>query len=320
MTAAWLKTSRPEHSGPATVTGTSRFARRPRTRHAAPAPDPPSARIRCSCPTSAGPEDMVDAAVEDDHGRAVDGLAVDDAGQVRAGRPDQEPAGFEEQPSLAEQRVARPGRRPRPPGPRPAGRGRAIPRAARTGCRARRPRRSGAPSFRSPARAGGRLARSRRRARPARPASSTFEAPKACSPSSSRWGEAAARRAAATRSPDIHPELAGPVVADEPDALERASSVTAARSRTGCRRPASRRDGLEPAELARRLDRDRADPGRDGGPQLFVALAGAGHHDALGPIPARATVASSPPDATSAPSPSRPRWATTASAGFALTA
>ena len=62
-------------------------------------------------------------------------------------------------------------------------------------------------------------------------------------------------------------------------------------------------------------------PARTAARELVVALARAGHHDAVrgDPGPA-APVASSPPDATSAPSPSRPRKSTTASAGFALTA
>ena len=71
----------------------------------------------------------------------------------------------------------------------------------------------------------------------------------------------------------VHPELAGAVVADEPDALEPARSETAARSRTGWTRARARGDRLEPGELAGRLDGDRADPGRDRGTQLVVALA-----------------------------------------------
>ena len=69
----------------------------------------------------------------------------------------------------------------------------------------------------------------------------------------------------------IHPELAGPIVADEPDALE--TGVLGDRGSEEDRLPPARlrRDGLEPAELARRLDGDGANPGRNGGTQLFVA-------------------------------------------------
>ena len=60
----------------------------------------------------------MDAAIEDDHGRAIDRLPVDHAGEVRARRPDEEPAGFEKQARVAEQRVASASRRRCSKGPR----------------------------------------------------------------------------------------------------------------------------------------------------------------------------------------------------------
>ena len=140
-------------------------------------------------------------------------------------------------------------------------------------------------------------------------ASRTFEAPNACRPSSSRCGDVAARRAeAATRSAGIHPELAGPVVADEPDAFE--SRVLGHRGPqagpAGAGRPSRRSPRAGRARRAIRRSRRgsrpstaaRSSSSRFPGPVITTRS---------GAMPARATVASSPPDATSAPSPSRPR-------------
>ena len=83
------------------------------------------------------------------------------------------------------------------------------------------------------------------------------------------------------------------------------ASVTAARSRTGWRRPSASAIRRQPPQLAHRLDRHDADARLDGGRQLLVPLAGAGDDD---PVrrrsPARRAWRSSPPDATSAPRPS----------------
>ena len=97
MIACWLKTSSPEHSGPATVTGPRRPGRPARDRS-----DP------VLLPDQDRPQHVVDAAVEDDDRRALDGLAVDDARQVGARRPDEEPAGLEQEPGVGQERVRRP--------------------------------------------------------------------------------------------------------------------------------------------------------------------------------------------------------------------
>ena len=140
---------------------------------------------------------MMDAAIEDDHGRAIDRLAVDHAGQVRARRADEEPAGFEQQAGVTEQRVRRPVGDDRSRGPLPAGRGRAIPRAPRTGCRGRRRHRRAERSCRSPGRGVGAARTVAATWATSAAASRTFEAPNACRPSSSRCGDVAARRAEA---------------------------------------------------------------------------------------------------------------------------
>ncbi len=116
-----------------------------------------------------------------------------------------------------------------------------------------------------------------------------FDAPKAWSPSRSRCGEATARRADVGEVRGVHPELAGPVVADEADPFEPGLL------RDGCPQedrldPAhGRRDRLEACQFAGRLHGDRADPGRDRRGELVVALARAGHHDPIrvDPRPAR---------------------------------
>ena len=58
-----------------------------------------------------GPQDMVDAAVEDDDRRPVDGLAVDDAREIGPGRADQEPPGLQQQAGAAQPFVVGPRRR-----------------------------------------------------------------------------------------------------------------------------------------------------------------------------------------------------------------
>ena len=83
----------------------------------------------------------------------------------------------------------------------------------------------------------------------------------------------------------VHPELAGPVVTDEPDTFRRASLGDGRPEQDRLAAPELSRDRLEPSKLAGRLDRDRADPGRHRGAQLIVALARPGHHDPLGADP-----------------------------------
>ena len=119
----------------------------------------------------------------------------------------------------------------------------------------------------------------------------------------------------------VHPELPGAVVADEADPLE--PGVL----RDGCAQedrldPARlRRDRLEACQLAGRLDRDRADPGRDRRRELVVALARAGHHDPLrrDPCPARGRQLAAGGDVGPEAEPAQV-GSTTASAGLALTA
>ena len=318
MTAPLAKTSSPEHSGPATVTGTDPPVRVPPCGPAASTPDP------VLLPDQRRPEDVVDAAVEDDDVVPSTGLAVDDAGQVGARRPDEEPAGLEQQPRLARGS----GRSAQPVDDR--GQAAAEPdeierllvrlvRDPEAAARVDEPEPRSRPGrASSPRQADGRGDVRRR----APPASRTFDAPNACRPRSSRCGDATARPRRATRSAGVHPELAGAVVADEPDPLEpgvlgdggpQQDRLDAA---PGLAAIASSR-----AELAGRLDGDRPDAGRRRPPRSSSSrLPGPVMTIRSGAIPARSAVASSPPDATSAPSPSRPRWATTARAGFALTA
>ena len=102
-----------------------------------------------------------------------------------------------------------------------------------------------------------------------------------------RRGDRAPRRLGEVRG--VHPELAGPVVADEADPLE-PGVLRDRRPQQDRLDPARvRRDRLEACQLAGRLDGDRADPGRDRRGELVVALARAGHHDPIrgDPRPAR---------------------------------
>ncbi len=196
-------------------------------------------------PDQRRPQDVMDATVEDDDRRAVDGLAVDDASDIGAGRSDEEATGLEEQPGLGQERIRRPGLGDLGEAPARAGPGRATPRAVRTGCRGRRRRRPAGPIV--PA-----ATASRRAARTvaatwstSAATSSTFDAPKACRPSRSRCGDATARRARGGKVVRVHPELASPVVADEPDPLQPGV--------LGHRRP--QQDRLDPARLRRRSPR-----------------------------------------------------------------
>ena len=56
------------------------------------------------------PQDVMDAAIEDDDDRPVDRLAIDDARDVGARRPDQEAAGLEQQPRAGQDGVGLPSR------------------------------------------------------------------------------------------------------------------------------------------------------------------------------------------------------------------
>ena len=142
------------------------------------------------------------------------------------------------------------------------GRGRAAPRAPRTGSRARRPRRRArsrkpavAASVGAPAATVASTWAAERRRRRARSRPRTRGRP-----IGSSHGEATASAAAARRSGGVHPELAGAVVADEPDPLE----PRRARSRRRGGGPAAA--GPAPSAIAAsrrssptRLDRHGAD-------------------------------------------------------------
>ena len=152
------------------------------------------------------------------------------------------------------------------------------------------------------------------------PASRMFDAPKAWSPSRSRCVEAAARRADSARSAASIPNLPAPSSPTRRTRSSRACSETAARRRTGWTLPAaaaipSRRasspgDSTVTARIPV-VTAAASSTSRLPGPVITIRSAA---------IPARRAVTSSPPEATSAPSPSRPRNSTTARAGFALTA
>ena len=242
-------TSSPEHSGPATVTG-NRWAFGAGGRGG-----DPGQRADAGAPGRPAP-----AAARGGCRRR---------GSRRAGRRrscGRRPA----------RRRRRPGRRGTGPGssriraPRVAGSARA---GRRDGVRAdapSRPRSSGAScaSYGMPSPPPASTSRSRkpgRRREPRRPAAtvaSTWAAerrrrrarsrPRTRGPQQAR---ARARRRPprprARRSGGVHAELARAVVADQPDALEpRALSVTAARSRTGWRRPEALGDRRQPPQLA----------------------------------------------------------------------
>jgi hypothetical protein len=111
-----------------------------------------------------------------------------------------------------------------------------------------------------------------------------FDAPKACSPSSSSQGDPAASAAASRRSASS-PELARPVVADEPDALQAGCLRDGGPEQDRLAPSDSPGDALEAAQLARRLDGHHAHSRLDGRRQLLVALAGPGEHDPVGADP-----------------------------------
>ena len=227
------------------------------------------------------PQHVVDAAIEDDDDRPIDRLAIDDAREVRAGRPDQEAAGLEQQARV---------RRARDRSPSRGDLGEAgaeadqverflvrLVRDAEPAAGVDQPKRACRPT----GRAGGRRGPSPRRARRAPPASRTFDAPKACSPSSSRCGEATARRADSARSAASIPNLPAPSSPTRRTRSSRACSETAARSRTGWTRPAA-------AAIASRRASSPGDstvtariPAVTAARELVVALARAGHHDPI---------------------------------------
>jgi len=101
----------------------------------------------------------------------------------------------------------------------------------------------------------------------------------------------------------VHPELARPVVADQPDALQAVGGADR-RAQEDRHAPVRlRRDPLQAVELARRLDRDCPDVGRDRVAQLGVALAGTRDDDSIrvdprpdrgGELPARGDVRAEP--------------------------
>ena len=295
----WLaKTSSPEQSGPATVTGQARGPRPRGAEHADPMLLADEGR----------PEEVVDAAVEDRDLASADALAIDDAGEVRARRADQEAPGLEEEPHPAGVGSPRPSRaRARRAGGR--GRpGRAIPRAARRGSRARRRRRrAGARTPAAAATSPAELHRLRHVRRQDRRVEDVRRA-EPWTPSRSRCGETMPRRG---------PPPAGRARPSRTCRRRRrrragrargaSASVTAARSRTGGRAPGARRRSPRGGPARRAISTVTArTPASTAAASSVVALAGPGHDDPLGRrCPARSAVASSPPEATSAPRPER---------------
>ena len=111
------------------------------------------------------------------------------------------------------------------------------------------------------------------------PASSTLDAPNAWSPSGSSHGDATASRGREPQVGGVHPELARPVVADEPDALQPRRLGDGRAEQDGLAAPEPLGDPREPPQLADRLDGHDPHARLDRGVQLLVALAGAREHD-----------------------------------------
>ena len=235
------------------------------------------------------PQHVMDAAVEDRDAPAVDGLGVDDPREVGARLADQEPSRLQQQARVRAATGRRPSSRPAPRARDPAARGRAPPRAARTGSRARRRRRRSGPARRPTDASSAAVARrrgdvrdervrverrSRRRTRAARAARGGATRPPAA--------------AASSRSAASIPNLPAPSSPMSRTRSSRAASVTAARRSTGWRRPASARSA--PAGRARRATR-RSRPGcraSTAAASSSSRLPGPGHDDrGRGSIPAR---------------------------------
>ena len=220
----------------------------------------------------------MDAAVEDHDVVAAGQLAVDDPGHVGPGRAHEVPARLQQQPRRRPSRVGGQRSRPRPAGSR-ARRGRARRRAARRGCRGLRPRRRGGAGTPASVASASAVSTVASTWPASAAASTTLEAPNACSPSSSSQGERDGLARGEPQVARVHPELAGAVVAHEPDALEAVAPPNGAPEQDGLP-PAERLgDGREPAQLQRRLDGHDPDAGIDRGAQLLVALARARDHD-----------------------------------------
>ena len=224
---------------------------------------------------------VVDAAVEDRDRRPVDGLACRRPGRGRR------PPGRRGSGRAPARAAPRPGtdRSPSRGRCRPAHdrtrRGRATPRAARTGCPARpRHRRSGPVVWLS--RASSRAAWAGRgdvgdeRARLEHVRRAERVQPEQVEMRGTRGQPRGVDQVAR-----VHPELAGAVVADEADAFE-PGDLRHRRAEQHRLAPAGRaRDALEPSELAERFDGDGADPGGDRRLELPVALARTGHDDSV---------------------------------------
>ena len=287
------------HSGPAIVTGL-------RSVRAARIADPDQAMLLSD---QRGPEDVVDPAVDDRDLPAPDRLPVEDPGDVGAGRTDQEPPRLD-QDRASRQRAGRPPARRSSVDQPPAQAGeveRGFP-VARRGSRVRHRRRPGA--ARSPSSAmivrpnsivaracvdQGRGVAHVRRAERMEP--EQLELRRAAR------GRGAGSAASASSIPNL-PAPSSPTIRTRFEARVRPPTAAAAGPVRAGRRGG---DPLEPGQLARRLDRDGPDAGRDRGASSLSRLPGPVNHDPVaGRTPPGGRAASSPPDATSAPSPSRP--------------
>ena len=283
MTAPVASTSSPEHNGPATVTGTGAPGRRAEQPHPVLRPD------------EGRPQHVVDAAIEDHDRRAVDGLRVDDGGEVGARGTDEEATGLQQQAGVGEHGIGRPAVDDARPARGRGRRGPATPRAARTGCQARRRRPRSGRSCRS-------TVASSRAARAvvatwatSALASSTFEAPNAWSPRSSRCCRSSGEPRRIDQVRRVHPELAGAVVADQPHALEPGHLGDGGAKHDRLAPAGGARDPLEPRRARRATRRSpRGCRPRRAASSSLVALARSGHDDPLrrvsrraGPWPAR---------------------------------
>ena len=264
---------------------------------------------------------MVDAAVEDHDVLPARDLAVDDASDVGAGRPDQEATRLQQDPRAARGRVPGEARRdvlqptaeevevewrlvglvrdPEPP--------------ARVDEPQPEPGRRREP--------GGQARQSTRRGPRSLPASSTLDAPKAWMPSGSSHGDATASAAATRRSATSIPNLPAPSSPTSRTRSSRALSVTAARSSTGCAPPEALGDRRQPPQLAdatRRSPHERPPRRRRPAPRRASRVRSRRRRRRrsrrAGPGAARRRTR------RRRPSPTPASWRRTARLGFALTA
>ena len=208
-------------------------------------------------------KDVMDAAIEDRDRRPVDRLGVHDAGEVRAGRPDQEAPGLEQEPRLGEQWVVR-------PAVDDAGQAATEPdqverllvrlvRDAQAAPGVDDPDR-GAAQSRELAGGPGR----RRGVGHERAGLEDVGRPEGMESEQLEVRRSGGQPGGIHEVGGVHPELARAVVTDQADTLEPRALGHGRPQQHGLAPTCRSSDALEPSELAERLDRHRPDPGRDG--------------------------------------------------------